>query len=112
MSGGPAVAAHLPAADAAVLLRELLDGAREARVVPGCRSLVSVAVGEWTVNAGDAELVFFIDSASLDHLVRMRSGDGRQGGFADWLARDGCNPLDLLDDDERLALEMRLRETN
>jgi len=101
---------HLPAADAAKVLREILAGARAARPVDTRRSFVSVAVGEWAVRAGDADLVFFVDSASLDHLARMRLADGREAGFVDWLARDGENPLRLIDEGEQLELEHLLRE--
>jgi hypothetical protein len=56
--------------------------------------------------------VFFADSASLDHVAAMRLADGRSGAFADWLVNDGLNPLDLLDDTERVELEHRLHEAN
>jgi len=100
-------AGHLPAADAAAVLRAILDGEHALRAL-GRRPLVSVAVGEWSVSAGDAEIVFYIDTASLDHVARMRTADGREAAFADWLARDGSNPLDLLDENDRFALEQLL----
>jgi len=51
-----------------------------------------------------------VDSASLDHVARIRLSDGREAGFADWLSRDGGNPLELLDDAELVELEQRLHE--
>ncbi|MFP5405560.1 MAG: hypothetical protein ACLGHY_04220 [Gammaproteobacteria bacterium] len=105
-------AAHLPAAEAAAVLREVLEGTRSAQPAGAQRALISVAVGEWTVLAGDVEIVFFINNASLDYISRMRGPHERQAGFTDWLARDGSNPLDLLDEDERLALETRLRNAD
>ncbi|MCM5570239.1 hypothetical protein M6I34_06940 [Burkholderiaceae bacterium FT117] len=107
---GAAPAAHLPAAQAAAVLRELVEGARPLRLAAGGRPFVTVAVGEWLVLAGDAEIVFFVDSASLDHVARMRLADGREAGFVEWLGRDGCNPLALIDEGERLELEQRLHE--
>jgi len=104
------VSSHLPAAEAAVVIRELLAGTRAMRRAGTGRPLVSVAVGEWAVEAGDATIVFFVDSASLDHVARIRLSDGREAGFADWLSRDGGNPLELLDDAELVELEQRLHE--
>ena len=103
-------AGHLPAADAAAVLRELIGGARPLQRAGAGRPLVSVAVGEWSVRAGDATIVFFVDSASLDHVARMRHDDGREAGFTDWLSRDGCNPIELIDEAERLELEQRLHD--
>jgi len=68
------------------------------------------AGGRSHLPAADADLVFFVDSASLDQLARMRVADGREAGFADWLARDGENPLQLIDEGEQLELEHLLRE--
>lgn len=98
---------HLPAGEAAALLRAILAGEHGLRLT-GRRPFVSVAVGEWGVAAGDAEIVFFVDSASLDHVVRVRMADGRQAGFGDWLEHDGHNPLELIDENERLELERLL----
>jgi len=98
---------HLPAAEAASLLRAIVAGELGLRPT-GRRPFVSVAVGEWGVVAGDAEIVFFVDSASLDHVVRITAADGRQAGFGDWLQHDGENPLELIDDSERLELERLL----
>ena len=103
---------HLPAADAAAVLREVMEGTCAVRPAAGARGLISVAVGEWKALAGDAEITFFITHASLDYLFHMRDAGGREASFTDWLARDGANPLDLLDDDERLALELRLRDAS
>ena len=105
-------AAHLPAAEAAAVLREVMEGTRPVRPAGRGRGLISVAVGEWNALAGDTEIAFFITHASLDYVFRMRDAAGREAGFTDWLARDGSNPLDLLDDDERLALELRLRDAS
>jgi hypothetical protein len=103
---------HLGADDAARVLREVLAGERRAQLSGAGvgRPLNSVAVGEWPLQAGDAYLVFFVDDASLAHLVTMQLGDGRAGSFETWFARDSANPLELLEEDERLALEQRLRE--
>ncbi|RPH65504.1 MAG: hypothetical protein EHM83_06235 [Burkholderiales bacterium] len=99
---------RLTAADAAALLREILAEARELRLRDARRPWVRIAVGECAVLAGDAQVAFFADSASLDHVAAMRLADGREGAFADWLSHDGVNPLDLLDEAERTELEHRL----
>jgi len=104
------VAGHLAVAEAAALIRELLAGTRALRRAGTGRPLVLVAVGEWAVEAGDATIVFFVDSASLDHVARVRLSDGREAGFTDWLSRDGSNPLELLDEGELAELEQRLHE--
>ena len=103
---------RLTAAAAAALLREVLAGARALRLRDAKRPWTRIAVGECPVVAGDAQVVFFADSASLDHVAAMRLADGRSGAFADWLVNDGLNPLDLLDDTERVELEHRLHEAN
>ena len=103
---------RLTAAAAAALLREVLAGARALRLRDAKRPWTRIAVGECPVVAGDAQVVFFADSASLDHVAAMRLADGRGGAFADWLLNDGLNPLDLLDDTERVELEHRLHEAN
>jgi hypothetical protein len=104
------VAGYLPAAEAAAVIRELLAGTRALRRAGTGRPLVSVAVGEWAVEAGDATVVFFIDSASIDHVARIRLSDGREAGFTEWLSCDGRNPLELIDEGELAELEQRLHE--
>ncbi|GMV02195.1 MAG: hypothetical protein KJZ98_11050 [Burkholderiaceae bacterium] len=104
------MSARLPAAEAAALLREIVAGQRGLRLRDARRPWVRIAVGECPVLAGDAQLVFFADSAALDHVVALSLPDGRGGAFADWLLNDGLNPLDLLDDAERVELEHRLNE--
>jgi len=106
------MSSRLTAADAAALLKEILAGARGLRLRDAKRPWVRIAVGECPVAAGDAQLVFFADSASLDHVAAMRLADGRHGAYADWLLNDGLNPLDLLDETERIELEHRLHEAN
>ena len=103
---------RLTAVEAAALLKEILAGARGLRLRDAKRPWVRIAVGECAVTAGDAQIVFFADSASLDHVAAMRLADGRGGAFADWLLHDGTNPLDLLDESERIELEHRLHEAN
>ena len=101
---------RLSAAETAALLREVVDGRRTLRLRDARRPWVQIAVGECVVDAGGDELVFFADSATLDHLVAARLADGRHGRFDDWLMTDGANPLDLLDDGERHEIEQRLHE--
>ncbi|HEY0877340.1 MAG TPA: hypothetical protein VGE10_02715 [Zeimonas sp.] len=101
---------RLGADEAAALLREIVDGRRTLRLRDARRPWVQIAVGECVVEAGGAELVFFADSATLDHLVSARLADGRRGRFDDWLMTDGANPLDLLDDGERHEIEQQLHE--
>ncbi len=102
----------MTAAETAAILREVIDGARRLRPLDPRRPWVQVAVGEVGYDAGGCELVFFADSASLDHLVRARPAGGAPTGFSEWLARDGTNPIDLLDDSERMALEQLLVESS
>jgi hypothetical protein len=102
--------ARVSAAEAAALLREIVAGERGLRLRDARRPWVRIAVGECPVSAGDAQLVFFADSAALDHVVALSLPDGRGGAFADWLLNDGLNPLDLLDDAERVELEHCLNE--
>ncbi len=90
------------------MLREVLEGTRDAHPAAARRGLVSVAVGEWAVLADGVEIVFFITNGSLDYVAKMRFADQREAGFTDWIACDESNPLDLLADDERQALEHRL----
>ncbi|MCO5107697.1 MAG: hypothetical protein M9907_11510 [Burkholderiaceae bacterium] len=104
------MSSRITAAEAAALLREILAGERGLRLRDAKRPWVRIAVGECAVTAGDAQVVFFADSASLDHVATMRVADGRAGAFADWLLHDGLNPLDLLDESERIELEHRLHE--
>jgi hypothetical protein len=101
-------AGHLPAEDGAAVLREVLEGRLATRPSGARRALESVAVGEWPVLAGDAEIVFFVSNGSLDYISRMRFSDRREAGFTDWIAHEESNPLDLLDEDVRLALEQQL----
>jgi len=101
---------RLDAAETVALLREIVDGKRALRLRDARRPWVQIAVGECTVDAGGVELVFFADSATLDHLVAARAPDGRRGCFEDWLMNDGANPLDLLDDGERHEIEQQLHE--
>ena len=101
---------RLDAAETVALLREIVDGRRSLRLRDARRPWVQIAVGECTVDAGGAELVFFADSATLDHLVAVRLSDGRRGRFEDWLLVDGANPLDLLDDGERHEIEQQLHQ--
>jgi len=103
---------RLDAAETAALLREIADGRRTLRLRDARRPWVQIAVGECTVDAGGVELVFFADSATLDHLVAARAPDGRRGRFEDWLMNDGANPLDLLDDGERHEIEQQLHEAH
>ncbi len=102
------VSARLEAAEAASLLREIVDGKRALRLRDARRPWVQIAVGECAVDADGVEFVFFADSATLDHLVSARLPDGRRGGFEDWLMNDGANPLDLVDDGERHEIEQQL----
>ncbi len=104
------MSARLPAAEAAALLREIVAGERVLRLRDPGRPWVRIAVGDCAVEAGDAQVVFFADSAALDHVVAMNLADGRGGAFGDWLLNDGSNPLDLLEDSERIELEHRLHE--
>ncbi len=99
----------IPANEVAVVLREVLSAIRPLKLADR-KSWQQVAVGEVTFDANGVELVFFSDSATLDHLVSIRFPDGRKGRFADWIAADGSNPVDLLDDSERAELEQRLLE--
>ncbi len=101
---------RLSAAEAAALLRDIAGGQRTIRLRDPRRPWVQIAVGECEIVAGDAQLVFFADCATLDHLVGARLVDGRNGAYGDWLVGDGVNPLDLLDESERIELEQRLHE--
>ena len=101
----------MKSAAVAALLRELLSAIRPLRLADR-RPWVQVAVGEVRFESDGIELVFFSDSATLDHLVSLRVPDGTRAGFTDWLASDGNNPIDLLDDSERLELEQRLLEAS
>ncbi len=103
---------RLTAAAAAALLRRSSPERTRCGCAMRSASWTRIAVGECPVVAGDAQVVFFADSASLDHVAAMRLADGRSGAFADWLVNDGLNPLDLLDDTERVELEHRLHEAN
>ncbi len=105
-----AMSTRFTAAQAAVLLREIVAGGRTIRLREARRPWVQVAVGECEFVAGDARLSFFADSATLDHLSFVRLEDGRSATFTDWLGSEGVNPLDLLDEGERLALEHRLHD--
>jgi hypothetical protein len=99
----------MTSAQAASLLREVLSAIRPLRLADR-RSWIQVAVGEVRFESEGIELVFYSDSATLDHLVSLRMPDGSRAGFTDWLASDGNNPVDLLDDSERHELEQRLLE--
>ncbi len=99
---------HVSAAETADLLREILAGQRELSLCDAKRPWLQIAVGECALMAGDAQLVLYADSATLDHVVGVRMSNGRSGSFVEWLANDGHNPLALLDEDERLELEYRL----
>lgn len=101
---------RVTAAEAAALLREIVEGARRLRLHDPRRPWVQIAVGECTVAAGDAQLVFYADSATLDHLVRVRLADGRGASFTDWMREGEENPLALLDEGERFELEQRLHQ--
>ena len=98
------------AKDAAAILREVIEGRRQLRALDPRRHWVQVAVGEVGYDAGGCELVFYADSASLDHLASLAPAGGERTGFSQWLMRDGVNPLDLLDESERLELEQLLVE--
>ncbi|MEK9776704.1 MAG: hypothetical protein VW339_11280 [Quisquiliibacterium sp.] len=103
------MSAELSSAQVATLLRELLSAIRPLRLADR-RGWVQVAVGPVRFESDGIELVFFSDSATLDHLVSIQMPDGARAGFADWLTADGNNPVDLLDDSERHELEQRLLE--
>ena len=111
-SGAPQAPAtrSVTSADAAAILREIADGRRGLRLLDPRRPWVQVAVGEVSYQAGDCRIVFFSDSATLDHVVSLATEGGESIGFEQWLMRDGSNPVDLLDDSDRLALEQRLAE--
>jgi hypothetical protein len=96
------------AAEAAAVLRDVVDGRRPLRLKDPRRPWAQVAVGEVGFVAGDADLVFFSDSASLDHLASIRVAAARPTSFEDWLRAESSNPVDLLDDGERHALEQML----
>jgi hypothetical protein len=100
----------MTAPEAADLLREIADGRRPLAPADPHRPWQRVAVGEVGFRAGDCALVFFSDCASLDHLVSLTPAGGETTAFAHWLVRDGLNPVDLLDEGERGALERRLFE--
>ena len=102
--GGPS------AAEVTALLRDAIDGKVELRLKDPRRPWILVAAGEVAVLAGGWELVIFALDASVDHVVRAAAPDGRRAAFADWLARDGANPLDPLDDSEIVELERLLGE--
>lgn len=104
------MSANVSAAESAALLREIVDGARELRLHDPRRPWVQIAVGECAIVAGDAQLVFYADSATLDHVVRVRLADGRGSSFTDWMREGEENPLDLLDEGERFELEQRLHQ--
>ena len=100
--------AQVTAANAAAILREIVEGRRSLRLLDPRRPWIQVAVGEVGFEAGDCRLVFFSDSASLDYLVSMTPAGGGATSVLEWLSVDGTNPVDLLDDSERLALEQCL----
>jgi hypothetical protein len=102
----------MTAAQVAEVLRELIDAKRPIRLVDPRRPWVQVAVGEVAFQSGDLGLVFYADSASLDHVVSVQRAGGEKTGFADWLRREGADPVALLDDSERVALEQVLTETS
>ncbi len=102
----------MTAAEVAEVLRELIDAKRPIRLVDPRRPWVQVAVGEVAFKSGELVLVLFADSASLDHVVSVEGAGGEKTSFADWLRRDGSNPVALLDDSERVALEQVLTETS
>jgi len=107
----PASSARLSCSQAAALLRQIIDGRLALRLKNPRRPWVQVAVGECEMVAGDTEFVFFADSATLDHLVRASGPSGAPGEFGQWLA-EGGNPVDLLDDGERLELEHILNQAS
>lgn len=98
------------AVQAAAILREILEGSRPLRLAEPRRPWVQVAVGEVACDAGGYRLVFFADSATLDHLASLTPPGGEATTFEQWLGREGTNPVDLLDDPERIALEHLLTE--
>ena len=115
----------MTAAQVAEVLRELIDAKREIRLVDPRRPWVQVAVGEVAFQSGDLGLVFYADSASLDtscrfyadsasldHVVSVQRAGGEKTGLIDWLRQDGSDPVALLDDSERVALEQVLTETS
>ncbi len=99
---------YVPAAEAARVLREIVQGTRALVPADPRRAWGRVAVGEVEYRAGDARCTFFADHATLDHLAAIALADGRRGGFADWMREDGSNPVDLLAPTERDALEQLL----
>ena len=100
----------MTAAEAAAVLREVVDGRRALRLTDARRPWIGPAVGEVAFVAGYCELVFFADSASLDHLASITPAGGARRTFEQWLAGEGTNPVDLLDEGERGELEQRLYE--
>ncbi len=101
----------IDAAQVAAVLRELIDGKREIRLADPRRPWVQVAVGEVVFVSGDLTLVLYADSASLEHVVSARPAGGETSTYEQWLMRDGGNPIELLDDSERVALEQVLTQT-
>lgn len=104
------MSAKVSAVESAAVLREIVDGARELRLRDPRRPWLQIAVGECAFVAGDAELVFYADSATLDHVARVHLADGRGASFTDWMRDGEENPLDLLDEGERFELEQRLHQ--
>ena len=101
----------MTATEVAEVLRELIDAKRPIRLVDPRRPWVQVAVGEVAFECGDLTLVMYADSASLDHVVSVRRASGELTGYAEWITREGADPVELLDDSERVALEQLLTET-
>ena len=43
--------------------------------------------------------------------MSVRRASGELTGYAEWITREGADPVELLDDSERVALEQLLTET-
>ncbi|MCL4747443.1 MAG: hypothetical protein KJZ83_18810 [Burkholderiaceae bacterium] len=101
----------IDAGQLAAVLRDLIDGKREIRLKDPRRPWVQVAVGEVAFVSGDLTLVLYADCASLEHVVSAQPAGGEASTYEHWLMRDGANPVELLDDSERVALEQVLTQT-
>ena len=101
---------HITPAEAATVLREILAGIRPLSPVDSRRIWSMTASGPVAVIADGWRCVFQAQDGSLDRLDAIRSADGREGHWTQWLAEGSDNPLHLLDGSEQQELELRLRE--
>ncbi len=94
-------------------LRKALRGEVEVHPVIKDQTWTKIWCGDVRFNVGDWLFTVFNDCNSLDYIDFVIAPNGREAEYADWLDDNGDStnedPIDLLTQDEFVALENLLR---